>query len=719
MTTIRTRMAAIITAALWATACAPDPVTFCGTGTRLEEEKCVPIPAATCPEGQARVDGACRVVCGTNTVDSGAGCVVAAGACGEGTKLKSGACVAIDPMERVQVQEAAEPNQEPAKAVTFELPAVGGTPVVLGGTIGPVVEGKGDFDSFVFQGTAGTMVKIAAQAVGAPNVAVRVYPTGVTGAETLSSYVFSSTSREPSREIFLPVTAEWVVEVSATDNFAEFGAALPVGAPEFTYTVDVSSVTAPSTSALTSGVAVQGSFETVGVYSVPGAANGISLYTLKLETPEAATALVGLRRLVVVDSANKLIAISTDTISAGTLKPMSPLRIVVPQGGAKVVVDYVFAPDAKAPFKLTGLAGDVDLVTIPAVDAMGTLADDGLQVFAFDAVPNNILKISFSRVTPSSIGKFHCELRDQDYKLVDEITSSFSTLDGFIGATTGRWLVICDDQQFDATKTDSFDFKMTVALTPVASLGTLTNPGTLDGQVTITTVGIDKGVYAAFTVASDGTVANIGATPTGSTAAQMKIGIILYDTNMKQLGILYSSDATLGQTSTLTAQTLSKGNYLLQIYGSSIYQPGDAIVQIDSVSASVIDEVEPNDSSATAQPLTLDPSKLLMINASWTGSDSYDYFKFSVAQTTRISIKTANRGDANIEDLTSRIRAVGSTTSLDSDYSYYSYDAVTELSATLEPNTDGTPKEYELQIVVDTSYQGSPGGYSIAIAILP
>jgi hypothetical protein len=707
----------------------PDPKSFCGTGTRLEEGKCVPIPEATCPTGEARISGSCRPICGTNTSDTATGCVVAEGACSAGTRLKDGACVVIDPMERVQVREAAEPNFEPAKGKTFELPAAGATPVVLGGAVGAVTAGAGDFDAFIFNASAGTRVRIAAVAVGAPAVAARVYPLAAAGSEhadKLASYVFSSSSREAVRELNLPLSGDWVIEVSTPDNYPLFGA-VPTGSDAFTYTVDVSQVAPASASPLTSGTPATGTFASGGVYSL-AADTTRALYELNLAA--GSVPFQGLRRITVVDKAGKLLGVAADTVTPGGIKPLAKTRFAVPAAGASVYVDHSLALDAAGDYSLTATKGEVEELAVPTAAATnGSLAGDGYQVFSFEVTA--LARLAAKVTKGTGVAALKCELRNPAFGVAAEVTSTSSS--GSVIETlvqeSGQWFLVCEDPAFTPDNQAALPYTVSVDVEEVTNLGSLGAGAGLETQQALTLneppaatyTGFSKyfRAFAMFTLTTESAVTVI--TRPDATTPTVKTDINLLTT-------AFASIRTATATTTRAtasgypngnksdAVILPPGTYLVQGSNYSSNATGNVLISVESAAITSVAEVEPNDTVGTASPVAVGATEVVVKGAHPTVSDKLDHYKLQVADAGKLNVRI-QRDPLSANSFKVTLRKAGGATDLASTTvstfsSFSSYEAT--LSSVVEPG------DYVLAFEFDyTSTASKTGGYYFGVASKP
>ncbi len=690
----------------------------CGEGTRLEEGLCVVAPLASCPEGQARVDGACRSLCGSNTSDSAQGCVVAAGACGAGTVLSAGRCVLSDPMSGVTVREGAEPNDRLAQATVVDL---GTGTAVLGGNIGaPGERGErgGDFDLYRFEVPAGKRLTVTLESSGGPLMAARLFPADRRDANRWSSYLFGAGGRRAERGFELPFGGTWALEISASDNFPGRGG-LPVGGPEFLYRAQLALSTSSAPVPLErpgEGFSAPGRFDAPSVYRLegnPGAAPFV--YTLVLERPEVEAPLEGLRRLAVLTPDGRTLALSLDSLNDGRISLMNAVRVLVPAEGALVRVDYVYANRPDRGFHLRAFREAVDLPAVPGTGLPGSLADDNQQVFAFDAPADTVLRVLVRKPADSSLStSIRCELRDAAGEQRDVVTAFGSVLDAFAGREGGRFWVVCEDQRFDpagASPHIALDMELLPVVRTFAAIAA--EEHLLERHVLppLAPNATTARLYAAFHLDAPMLVKAAAQSVTG----ESRIGVRLLGASLEEL-VPQGPAATA--VSTQAPVLMQPGDYFIEVastQGSSSTAGGEVDVALDAFTAQCIGEAEPNDATSLSQELSVSASDVACVDAAWQSDERHDFFRFKATAGSRVRVMMMNRGAPTVQKLSVFLRALGSATNLAEKSVVGS--AMVSMTASLSANTD-----YELGITFSSELFGArsmPGDYSVGFTLLP
>ena len=691
------------------------PTVACGEGTRLEEGLCVLAPLTSCPDGEARVDGTCRPLCGPNTTGSAQGCVPASGACGEGTFLDAGRCVATDPMSGVTVRENAEPNGSLAQATAIDLST--GT-VTLGGVVEGPGEQGGDFDLYRFELPAGRRLTVTLDSVGGPQMAARLFPADHADANRWSSYLFNARGPKAERTFDLPFGGAWALEVSAADNFPGRGG-LPVGGPAFLYRASLVVTQAPAPVPLDrpgEGLSGVGRFDAPAAYQIAG--NPIDaaplVYALTLERHETEPPLDGLRRLSVLTPDGRTLALSVDSLNDGRIAPMNDLRVLVPPEGAVVRVDHVYSDAPERAFHLTGIVEAADLPTVPGTDVPGSLEGDNLQEFAFDAPPDSVIRLLMRRPAGSSLSSsVKCELRDPAGEQRDTVTLFGNTLDAYSGRDGGRFWVVCEDQRFDPAGAAPYlaldiDFLPVVRVfSPIAAeehlMERMTLPPLAPNLAT-------SRFYAAFHVDSPMLVKSAAQSVTG----QAKVVIRLVRETLEELVPQSSPGAA---TTSEIPVLLQPGDYFVEVSStrsSSSSADGEVDVALDVFEPRpCLAEAEPNDSPALSQELQLAPGDVTCVDAAWQSDEKYDFFRFKVASTSRLRIVMMNRDGDALQKLSVLVRQMGSSTNLASQTVVGS--ATASMTVNLSANVD-----YELVVGFSVELFGArsmPGGYTIGFSV--
>jgi hypothetical protein len=217
----------------------------CSRGTWARNGECVPAPVE-CADGDLDVGGQClpaTITCATGTTLIDGVCVPDL-ACGDGTHPAGGICVP-DVLPPPDIWEAATPTGE----VGITLPAPGQS-LSLGGVIDTPIDldddgwTDPDWDLFRFHASAGTWLRIEALSEGAALPSFRI----VAAESDYERYSLGNTAARSVREVFLPHTGEYVLEVSDFNHVIRKlrrEPVLPVGGDDFTWYVEISNLGVP------------------------------------------------------------------------------------------------------------------------------------------------------------------------------------------------------------------------------------------------------------------------------------------------------------------------------------------------------------------------------------------------------------------------------------------------------------------------------------------
>jgi len=258
--------ASLVLAAVLAPVAAGCRGSVCGVGTEDVGGVCVPVLA-----------------CGPGTVEDGGTCWPTVG-CGPATYEVDGGCAPLPPEDIVvDVPETAEPNDPFAGGplAPFVLPAEGAPPVLVGGNVGdPALSPPGgDLDGFSFQGTAGTLVRLAGVSRGAAAVAF-VVQGWEPGTQGFVRFGFDGAGGSARRDVLLPADGPYALIVSEAANVAALhagGGAVAFGGPGDDYAVSVETVALPAPAGAVPPAALLGTFDAgalpfFAVAAAPGAA---------------------------------------------------------------------------------------------------------------------------------------------------------------------------------------------------------------------------------------------------------------------------------------------------------------------------------------------------------------------------------------------------------------------------------------------------------------
>lgn len=468
--------------------CAEQSHVTCGPGTKVENARCVTAQFAQCGDGTHLVGDACvpdsSLRCGAGTIEEDGACVRDRSlVCGAGTVERAGVCVLADPLERVTVPEGREPNLPPA-VTRFDLPAIGAAPAVLGGTIAAPIGGNPDFDGFAFTGKRHQRLRIVAKAIGAPVVGFAVQPLAEASSGNVSYTRFALTSetRGATRDLVLPFDGDYLLLVSDQSNLTQ---GVPMGAEDFTYTIDVSQVSLPPAKTLVPGTDAEGDVAALDQYGFDVTADE-PLFDVVLAPPDPAVGFPGVRALWGTADNGTFWLNALDDTTYGYLEPIPPTRVAPPIGRALLTVDhqYVLGSDLPAySLAITPVAHERLGALETPVERTGSLAETGNNVFSVNLTANALLEVEVTLGTSSQIAPL-LEIRNARYETVASVQG---TRIGLFGTplTAGRYYVAFSDRTFSATKT-RLDYTLRAAQTAVIPVGPV--PAGTNSEVTGTIV---------------------------------------------------------------------------------------------------------------------------------------------------------------------------------------------------------------------------------------
>ncbi len=646
---------------LWlAAACAgpgttPSPVT-CGPDTLQVGTECRPRTLVRCGDGTTEVDGACvpvsTLTCGEGTVEKDGACAPASVLkCGAGTEERDGLCVTIDPLRRITVREADEPNGPPARATRFQLPAIGEPPAVLGGTITSILEhdGEGDLDGFIFSAAGLTRLRITPTAVGVPSVGFGVNlckppePGAAAGGPDTCEldgryqrFGLTIEARETVRELVLPVAGDYIIFISDAQNLT---GGLPMGGKTFTYTVDVAQLPQPAPVAVTPDVAATGRFDTLIGHSFDVTADA-RLYDLILAPQPESDPFVGQRALWAVGADGHLAATAYDITAGDSTIPIRPVRAAFAVGTARVFVDYLLSllemPTYTLQIKPVPVV-QTDL-TAPYQHA-GSLSAAVSEVYALDVNGGTVLTAD---LTPdhASQANHRLELRDANYEIVIPRTAS-RTMIRYVPVASGRsrfYLVVTDVTPAATRAQAGYQANYTLALsTPPAELVGPVSAG--QPSVASGRLGPTGRAWYAVIAGADAIVSAALAPKAPTPDANLAIESFVNGTPPLRI------DATgTGGTET------TAGRYL-QVNGA-------LLVQVQGLEN---DEFDLTASATAPVPVPLDPTTGIgTANATFTSGSDMGLFSFELAAAQGIRIATsAAPNNPNVDTVVSLLDASG------------------------------------------------------------
>ena len=252
----------IAAASLFGVVSCGDNSVACGDGTHAEDGLCV--PDATCGPGTKEDPGTGKcvpdgsVVCPQGTTFTDGVCALDDAACGEGTVLVDGECILEDDNIEADLEEAAEPNDDPATPAGMLTVGAVDSSTVIHGCINPRSDEDGDgnldadFDLWFINATGPTTLEITADGVHGLVAGFAVVNGDPLLASTLSNwrrFGINLTSDTAQRQVYLPAAGTYALQMTdARSLFLGSGAA---GSETACYYTTIKHIATPAATALT------------------------------------------------------------------------------------------------------------------------------------------------------------------------------------------------------------------------------------------------------------------------------------------------------------------------------------------------------------------------------------------------------------------------------------------------------------------------------------
>jgi hypothetical protein len=228
----------------------------CQSGTYWDGSQCVDVPEYPCGAGIVfnEETGLCELVddaCGEGTTLVNGQCVADTTGCGPGTHEENGQCV-LDVLPEADVVE----SDDPENPAVFSLPAEGEM-IHLGGVVDLPIDSnndgylESDFDMFVFEAKAGDYLKIsgASDEIAWPAFVVQSMSQDDQGYAWFTRYAANPLNPVCQREIYIPFDDTYILWVSDYYNLgpALIGSNFPaVGGDNFSYLITVQNLGTPT-----------------------------------------------------------------------------------------------------------------------------------------------------------------------------------------------------------------------------------------------------------------------------------------------------------------------------------------------------------------------------------------------------------------------------------------------------------------------------------------
>lgn len=383
----------------------------CGEGTVYDPSTRLCIAAAVCAAGSELDVATQRCVpvnrCGDGTIrDSLTNLCVPEVVCGRGLVAIDGVCVSADDelLAQADVVEPGNDDNDPGLGGTPEQLALegAGEAVVFAGTIGRAVDIDGDGnddqdrDFWRFTATGSTALRLRVLSLGLPSPAFRI--TGPEG------YVRDSRrgDLEPLRELVLPRSGDYVVEVTTVAAFDDADDAPLVGSPAHRYIGVIEEMPFPASRDLTLAPLPT-------LTQVTGSVLGLADNAVHLRGPAASgaqwTANVdegGTQPVILVfDGARRFLQEVEFTRTSQVLNPLHRPAWLQNADDVIVLVDWRTSAGADSAFSVTAASLPTTNLGEVAVDALleaprVVIPGQFAHTFTFTAHGQQILRSSFA-----------------------------------------------------------------------------------------------------------------------------------------------------------------------------------------------------------------------------------------------------------------------------------------------------------------------------------
>ncbi|MFM2153837.1 MAG: hypothetical protein RL199_2272, partial [Pseudomonadota bacterium] len=659
----------------------------CDDGNGLDTDGCTnACRAAQCGDGvvragveecdDANTDSADACTNGCRTARCGDGIVrTGVESCDDGNTVDTDHCTngcATGPLAGATILESVEPNDTVDTAVRIELPPVGQSPVVVGGTVAAPVSGAADFDGIVFTATAGDVVRIELTALGVSSVGAFLEPVGLGG--RLRRYVVDVNGRDVNRDVLLPVGGDWLLKVSDATNLDLFRAAFQRGGTGATYLASLSRVAPPARRSASIGAHETGEWKGPAVFTINGDIEA-RLVSVVVRTAEGASSLEGLRSVWMTDVNGRFLGEETDKPGVPAAEALLG-RFGMPPAGAVLGVDAVadFGSGAGAAWALS-----VDQPSWTAVDVpyggVGDLTDGTALILGFDAAPSSVIRVGVSSIGYDLSG-LTVELRDEAFRLTGVATfKADGALSGFVPADAGgrQYAVFRDDRWTPGGSVYTFNWNITDAPAKTLDLGTVpgrvafaeTLPEQAEGWYVLTSP-VDAELTAVLSPALPATYLALDA----------------FDTRMQPMTPL----GVLDTVAVVDGLTLSAGKAI--ILKVTATQASGVTGNLDVYAPFVANESEPDDQAHQAASLPLEASGAVVVNAAINVEGDVDNFRFTLTAPATVRLLTRRVGGVALDTILSLADATGATElDVSDDIDFMAGNLYSRIERPLDPGT--------------------------------
>jgi hypothetical protein len=445
----------------------------CAAGTvRGPSGDCVPADNL-CDPGFAWSDGECVAEgCGAGFANLGGECVPVAELCDEGEVFVAGECRADRACGpgTVEIDGACVPPPGPTPDVTeglgdttpFTLPGIDET-IVLGGNVAPPVQGRPDFDTFTFQGTAGQRLRIESTALGAPLTSFFVehgeyfrlaVPVG---------------SRNAARQVVLPYTGEYELTVGYFLYNANTGGFVvpPDGADDFDYLVAVTPLANPTPTPQSTG-----NFEVTGDIT--------ALTQFLVSGPAVDGSVIRLRMFGHNVDVPSLYWTSTPAYGSVSVEFASGLH-AVPAGGLLVTTDYFFAGALDTGYTLTSERVDTTLLNPGVTLPSETIDAGGLNFYRFTLAESAVVRAAFTRA--SSAGDTILAVADEQLNVLAVAGGAGLAQSVHVALDPGTYFLVVSDRSFPDEPGSPFGYSVRYDVMPLVGLTPPVDEGAMHARL--------------------------------------------------------------------------------------------------------------------------------------------------------------------------------------------------------------------------------------------
>ena len=283
----------IAVASLFGLASCGDNSVTCGEGTHAEGGMC--LPEATCGTGTIEgPDGSCvpdgSVVCPQGTVFTDGQCQIDDSVCAEGTVLVMGQCVPLDDTLHADLEERAEPNDDPASPAGMLTIGAVDTATTIHGCVNPAdAGGDVDFDYWMVNTTSAATIEVTADGVHGLVAGFLMVNGDPALASTLANWQrfgINLTGDTAKRQVYLPAAGTYLLAM--TDSRSLFFDDGATGGPDACYFTTIKHIATPAPVALMGGHIAATDSGQVKLYSFNPATTG---RILNIEQSSAAAAM--------------------------------------------------------------------------------------------------------------------------------------------------------------------------------------------------------------------------------------------------------------------------------------------------------------------------------------------------------------------------------------------------------------------------------------------